>query len=95
MSTAAGVMNQLATGNWTGALKVGAAGAVNYAKVNATSFKSPAPAPSSPVSAPQQTTSNVTFDFSNIPSNAMITADGLVDMMKQSLRDAKLNGEVI
>ena len=95
MSTAAGVMTQLATGNFVAAAKVGAAGAVNYAKVNATSFKSPAPAPSSPVSAPQQTTSNVTFDFSNIPQNAMITADGLVDMMKQSLRDAKLNGEVI
>ena len=95
MSTAAGVMTQLATGNFVAAAKVGAAGAVNYAKVNATSFKSPAPAPSSPVSAPQQTTSNVTFDFSNIPNNAMITADGLVDMMKQSLRDAKLNGEVI
>ena len=96
MSTAAGVMTQLATGNLLGAIKVGAAGAVNYAKASATSFKSPAPAPSSPVSSsPQQTTSNVTFDFSNIPSNAMITADGLVDMMKQSLRDAKLNGEVI
>ena len=96
MSTAAGVMTQLATGNFVAAAKVGAAGAVNYAKVNATSFKSPAPAPSSPVSSsPQQTTSNITFDFSNIPSGAMISPDGLVDMMKQSLRDAKLNGEVI